>query len=106
MRITQINKIETFYRTYQEEIDSTEIEESIITCTEDNEEVEIVVIWKDFIENVLSLNQYHALYYPDKLKIHSKGVNIYAIDMMTAVEMFASEFGYDPYYIMFKDKSK
>ena len=106
MKILDTNKVETFYRSNQKEIDSGEIKESIITYTEDDKLKILRIIWEDFIETVLSLNQYHALYYPDKLKIHSKGVNIYAIDMMTAVEMFASEFGYDPYYIMFKDKAK
>ena len=56
------------------------------------------------ISKIFDLHLFHIVYFTSKEKYHSKGVNVYAIDMMSACEKFTSEFGIDPFYCTVKEK--
>ncbi len=56
------------------------------------------------VSKIFELPLFHIVYFTSKEKYHSKGINVYAIDMMSACEQFVSEFGVDPFYCTVKDK--
>ena len=54
------------------------------------------------IKEFLELPLYHIVYYPDKNELHSKGIDVNAFDMISAIDSFLAEFGYEPFYVITK----
>jgi hypothetical protein len=52
--------------------------------------------WK-FMETIFQLPVFHIIYFQEKSELFSKGINIYATDMSSAVEIFESETGFEAY---------
>ena len=52
--------------------------------------------WR-FMETVFELPIFHIIYFENKSELFSKGMNVYEIDMMSAVEKFESETGFEAY---------
>lgn len=60
--------------------------------------------WESFLEDINNKKLYHIIYFEHKEHAHSKGMNVYAIDMMSAVEMFESQTGYEAFICTLKTK--
>lgn len=63
-----------------------------------------ISVWQFFNVLITQNSLFHIVYFTDSNKYHSKGVNVYATDMMSAVEKFVSEFGIEPFYCTVKEK--
>jgi hypothetical protein len=59
--------------------------------------------WK-FLEVIFELPVFHIIYFENKSELFSKGMNVYAIDMMSAVERFESETGFEAYICTRKNR--
>ena len=59
--------------------------------------------WK-YMETIFDLPMFHIFYFEDQKDLFGKGINIFEIDMMSAVEKFESETGFKPHICMTKEK--
>lgn len=106
MLIKHANKAEAYYLCHSNQIDENlkGLDPSFQAepVDKDNPELWSNSNWIWFTKVFLKQSKYHCLYYPEADKIHSKGVNVYALDMISAVEQFVSQYGIEPYYCMQK----
>lgn len=118
MKIIVINELKKYFDAYKikvlegSPVEPNKFDISLLATSIENKQInDIQSIIKKltpshwiYISQLFEQPLFHIVYFTDKHKYHSKGINVYAIDMASACEKFVSEFGINPFYCTVKEK--